>query len=163
MNLQEFSVALMLWAVCIFSNTVPRQGIHGQLIQGPTGRRCPLHTPYRWVLPRGLCWVWTGAWRPPAVAEAGYSRVWRGGGEWADKLAPGLPADLLVLLDVDVNYKNGNSFSHNKGESAKVEGPTIGVGVFLVIVSFVTGVPGIAWDVDNDADDVAQTWKREKE
>lgn len=144
MNLQEFGTSLMLRAVCVLSYTVPCEGIHGQLIQGPAGRRCPLHATCRRVLPRGLRRVRTGARIPPTVAEAGYSRVWRRGGQRADKFAPRLPADLLVLLDVDVDDKDGDSFSHNKGEGVEVEGPAIGVGVLLVIVSLVTWIPSVA-------------------
>lgn len=154
MDLQEFRAALMFWAVSVFSHTVPCQSIHGQLIQVPTGRRGPLHTSNRGVLPRGLSGVRACTGRPPAVAKARYSWVWWRGGEWADELAPRLPADLLVLLNVDVDDKYGDCFSHNKRQGAKVEGPTIRVSVLLVIISFVTRVPSIAWDVDNDPDDV---------
>lgn len=104
-----------------------------------------------------------GVWRPSAVAETGYPRVRRGGGERADELAPGLPADFLVSLNVYVDGEDGHRLSHNEGEGAEVERPAVGVGVLFVVVAFVVGVSCVAGDVNNDANDVAQTWWNGKE
>lgn len=67
-----------------------------------------------------------------------------------------MEADLLVLLDVDVDSQDGHHLSHDEGQSSEVEGPAVAVGVLLVLVALVTGVAGIAGDVDNDANDVTQ-------
>lgn len=158
MDLQELSRHLVLGAVRVLRHTVPRQGVHGQLVQGPAGRWRPLQTGNGRVLPRRFRGMRAGAWRPPAVAEARYPRVRGRGREWADEFAPRLPADLLVFLDVDVDGEDGHCFSHDEGEGAKIERPAVRVSVFPVIVAFVTGVSRIAGDVDDDADYVAQTW-----
>lgn len=64
---------------------------------------------------------------------------------------------LFVFLDVYVHSENTHSFSHNKGESARVKRPAIVVMVLLVLVFLVTGIASVAGDKDDDADDVAQT------
>ncbi len=161
MDLEELS-RLVFGAVRVLRHTVPRQGVHGQLVQGPTGRWRPLQAAHRRVLPRCLCGMRAGVRRPPAVAEARYPRVRRRGGERAYELAPRPPANFLVFLNVDVDGEDSHSFGHNEGEGAKVERPAVGVGVLLVVVAFVAGVSGIAGDVDDDADYVAQTWNRKK-
>jgi hypothetical protein len=65
-------------------------------------------------------------------------------------------ADLLVLLDVDVDSQDGHHLGHDEGQSSEVEGPAVAVGVLLVLIPLVTGVAGVAGDVDNDANDVTQ-------
>lgn len=157
MDLQELGSCLVLRAVRVLCHAVPRQGVHGQLIQGPTGGRRPLQASHRRVLPRRLSGVRTGVGRSSPIAKAGYPGVGRGGGQRADELAPGSPADLFVPLNVDVDGKYGHCLSHNERQGTEVEGPAVGVGVLLVVVTLVVGVAGIAGDVDDDADDVAQT------
>lgn len=158
MDLEELSSSLMFRAVRVLCHAVSCQGVHGQLIQGPTGRCRPLQTNNGRVLPGSLRRMRAGVRRPPAVAKARNPWVRRRGGEWTDKLTPRLPANFLVFLDVDVDGEDGHSFGYNEGEGAKVEGPAVGVSVLLVIITFVTGISCIAWDVDDDANDVAQTW-----
>ena len=99
----------------------------------------------------------TGIRCPPAVAEAWYPRVWGRRRKGTDELTPRPPADLLVFLNVDVDGEDSHSFSDDEREGAKVERPAVGVGILLVVVSFITGVSCIAGDVDNDANYVAQT------
>lgn len=160
MDLEELSTRLMFGAVRVLRHTVPGQGVHGQLIQGPTGRCCPLQADHWRVLPRCLRRVRASVRCPSAIAEARYPRVrWRRR-ERSDELAPRPPPNFLVFLNVDVNGKDGHSFGHDEREGAKVERPAIGVSVFLVIVAFVTRVSCVAGDVDDDANYVAQTWNR---
>ena len=159
MDLEELSGCLMFGAVRILCHAVPRQGIHGQLIQGPTGRLHTFQTNHRRVLPWRLCRMRAGMRCPPAVTEARYPWVRGGGGEWADELAPRPPADFLVSLNVDVDGEDSHSFGHNEWEGTEVEWPAVGVSVLLVIVAFIIGVSCVARDVDDDADDVAQTWR----
>lgn len=159
MDLEELSAALVLWAVRVLRHTVSRQGVHGQLVQRAAGGRRPFQATNRRVLPGGLRGVRAGMRRPSAVAEAWYPRVRGRGRERTDELPSRLPADFLVLLDVDVDDEDGHSLGHNEGEGAKVERPSIGVSVLLVIVTFVVWVSSIAGDVNDDANYVAKTWK----
>lgn len=157
MDLEEVSSPVVFGAVSALRHAVPRQGVHGQLVQGPTRRRPPLQTGHRRVLPRRLRRMRAGTRCPPAVPKAGYPGVRRRGREGADELAPRLPANLLVFLDVDVDGEYGHRFGHDEGEGAEVERPAVGVSVLPVVVAFITGVSRIAGDVDDDADYVAQT------
>lgn len=158
MHLQELSGRLVFGAVRVLCHTVSCQGIHGQLIQGPTGRWRPLQTNHRGVFPRCFSRMGAGVWCPPAVAKTWYPGVRGRGREWTDELTPRPPTDLLVFLNVDVDGKDGHSFSHNEWQGTKVERPAVGVSVLLVVVAFIVGVSGIAGDVDDDANYVAQTW-----
>lgn len=47
MDLEELSGRLMFGAVRVLRHAVPRQGVHGQLVQGPAGRWRPLQTDHR--------------------------------------------------------------------------------------------------------------------
>lgn len=158
MDLEELSTRLVFWAVRVVRHTVPRQRVHGQLVQGPTGRWPPLQTGPGRVLPRGLRRMRAGVWCPPAITEAGYPWVRGRGRERTDELAPRPPANFLVPLNVDVDDEDCHSFGNDEGQGAKVERPAVRVSVLLVIVAFITGVSRIAGDVDNYAYYVAQTW-----
>lgn len=74
-----------------------------------------------------------------------------------DELAPRLPTNFLVFLDVYVDGEDGHRLGHDEGKGAEVERPAVGVGVLLVVVTLVVRVSCIARDVHNDANDVAQT------
>lgn len=52
MDLEEFSSCLVFGTVRILRHAVPRQGVHGQLIQGPAGRGRPLQADHRRIFPR---------------------------------------------------------------------------------------------------------------
>lgn len=156
MDLQELSGRLVFGAVRVIRHAVPRQGVHGQLVQGPAGRRRPLQAGHWRVLPRRLRGMGAGVRRPPSIAEARYPRVGRRGGERADELAPGPPAHFLVPLDVDVDGEHGHGLGYDERQGAKVERPAVGVSVLLVVVALVIRVPGVAGDVDDDANYVAQ-------
>lgn len=158
MDLEELSSCLVFGAVRVLRHTVPCQGVHRQLVQGPAGRGHPLQTDHGRVLPGCLCRVGAGVGRPPAVAETRYPWVRRRWRERADELPPRPPANFFVLLNVDVDGEDGHSFSHDEGEGAEVERPAVGVSVLLVIIAFITGVACIAGDVDDDANYVAQAW-----
>lgn len=66
-------------------------------------------------------------------------------------------AELLVLLDVDVDSQHPHHFSHNEGKASKVKGPTIGVLPFLILILLRRNVPQRSRDVDNHTNYVAQT------
>lgn len=162
MDLEELCSRIVLRTICILRNTVPGQGVHGQLVQRTTGRWLQAH--HGWILPGRLRGVRTGVWRPPAVAETWYPGVRGGGWKWADEFASGLPANFFVFLDVDVDGQNSHGLSHDKGQSSKVERPAVGVRVFFVVVTaFFIGVSCIAGDVDDNSNNVAQAWWEKKE
>lgn len=157
MDLEELGSCLVFGAVSVVRHAVPGQGVHGQLIQGSAGRWHSFQVGHRRVLPRRLCRMGTGLRCPLAVAEAGYSGVRGRGREGADEFSPRSPANLLVFLDVDVDGDDGDCFGHDEGQGAKVEGPSVGVGVLLVIITFVVGIPCVAGYVNDDANYVAKT------
>lgn len=73
-----------------------------------------------------------------------------------------MEAHLLVFLYIYVDRENAHRFGHDEGERAEIEGPAVVVLVLPVFVLLVTGIPGVAGNVDNNADDVAQAWKDER-
>lgn len=73
---------------------------------------------------------------------------------------PAPVARLFVFLDVEVDCEDSHRLGHNEGKRAEVEGPAIVVLVLAVLVLLVAGITRVAGDVDNDSDDVAQTWRR---
>lgn len=65
-----------------------------------------------------------------------------------------------MLLNVDVHGHDSHDFCDDEGEGAKIKGPAIGVAFFGVPLS---GVSSVGGDINNDADDVAESWKKGKE
>lgn len=66
-------------------------------------------------------------------------------------------AQLLVLLDVDVDGQHPHHLGHDEGQSSEVKGPTVGVLPLLVLVLLRRDVAQCRRDVDDHADDVTQT------
>ncbi len=66
-------------------------------------------------------------------------------------------AQLLVLLDVDVDSQHPHHLGHDEGQASKVKGPTVGVLPLLVLVLFRRDVPQCSRDVHDHANYVTQT------
>ena len=110
--------------------------------------------------------VRAGARTSPAVAIAGDARVRRGrragrpgrrGHRALVAVAARLHVSLLVLVDVHVDGDHADGLGHDERERPRVEGPAVAVVVLLVLVLLVARVTDVTGDVNNDADDVAQT------
>ena len=66
-------------------------------------------------------------------------------------------AQLLVLLDVDVDGQHPHHLGHDEGQASEVEGPTVGVLPLLVLVLLRRDVAQCSRDVHDHTNDVAQT------
>lgn len=69
-----------------------------------------------------------------------------------------LEMNLFVLFTVDVNCQHTDGLSHYEGEYTWVERPSVAVYIFFIFSFLVTRVSGITGDVNDDADDIAETW-----
>lgn len=94
---------------------------------------------------------------PPAVAVARDARVGRGCA--LDEVVSSPVSRLFVFLDVKVDGEDTHRLGNDEGERAEVEGPAVVVLVLALLVLLVAGIARVAGDVDNDSDDVAQTWR----
>lgn len=121
------------------------------------GHRAHHLDPDRRGLAGRLGGVRAGARVSPAIAETGHARVRRRGRRGLDEFPVRLDAHLFAFLDVDADGEDGDGFSHDERQGTKVERPAVVVVALLVFVALVTGVAGVTGDVNNDADDVAQT------
>ena len=65
-------------------------------------------------------------------------------------------AQLLVLLDVDVDGEDAHHLGQDEGQAAKVEGPAVGVVPLLVLVFLGGDVAQCCRDVHDHSDDVAE-------
>ena len=136
-----------------------RQRVHGDLAQRGRAARAPAAAAaaHRGFVRRGLGGVRALAGRPPAVAEAGDARVGRGGRGGSHEGVARVQTDhLLVLLDVNADGQHGHHLGRDEGQRAEVEGPAIVVLALLVLALLVARVSGVAGDVNDDPDDVAQ-------
>lgn len=60
-----------------------------------------------------------------------------------------------MLFYENMHRQHTNHLCQHKGQSSKIKGPAVGVALLIVIL---TGVTRVSRYVDNDADDVTQTW-----
>lgn len=79
-----------------------------------------------------------------------------GEGRLLQQLRVGLGADLAVLLDVHVHGDHPHHLGDDEGQGSEVEGPAVGVALLGVALP---RVPRVGRDVDNNPNDVAETFR----
>lgn len=73
-----------------------------------------------------------------------------------EEVGAGAAAQLLVLLNVDVDSEDAHHLSQDEGQAAKVEGPAVRVMPLLILILLGGDVTERCRDVHDHSDDVAK-------
>lgn len=158
MDLHEIAVWVRVKAGrCGDFQRFPRKCVHRNLSHR---NGCGVFNSKGGHLPRRRCFRGARAGPRPSstVPVAWHPGVWRRGG--LKKFPPQLKPDLFVPFNVNVYSQYSYSLGHDEGQGPEIKRPAVVVVVLFVLVFLVAGVPCIAGDVDDDANYVAEPYKR---